>query len=230
MVKRAFDILVSLMGILLLLPLFLVVSTVIVLDSRGGVFYRGVRVGRHEEPFRILKFRTMQPHCEKKGYLNVGHDDRRITRVGRFLRSSKIDELPQLFNVLAGHMSMVGPRPELQYYVDMYTDQEKVILEMKPGITDWASLIYMEQDIDFARAEDPDAFYLKHIRPVKLRLQLYYHSHRGMLEDLLILVLSVHGVLTKEKRVPKRVARAAADGAHETKDAVYDKPDIGLQN
>jgi len=171
----------SLAGIIILSPVFLVLSVMIILDSRGGVFFRGQRVGLHGKPFRIFKFRSMKTNSEGNGYWNIGDEDPRITRIGGFLRRSKLDELPQLFNVFLGEMSIVGPRPELQYYVDMYTEDEKEILSMKPGITDWASVTYMEQYISFTSASDPDRFYLEQIRPVKLKLQRYYCRHQSFL-------------------------------------------------
>ena len=174
MMKRAFDIVASLLGLIVLSPVMLVLALMIVLDSRGGVFFRGERVGRHGKTFRIFKFRSMRPDSEGNGKWNVGEQDERITRVGHFLRKSKLDELPQLLNVLKGDMSFVGPRPELRFYVDMYTEDEMPILDLKPGITDWASMANFEQFKGFTASEDPDEFYLEQVRPLKLRLQLYY--------------------------------------------------------
>ena len=166
--KRVFDFSVSLIGLIILSPVFLVLSIIIILDSPGGVFFRGVRVGQHGKDFRIFKFRSMLPDCEGKGKWNVGNNDDRITRVGHFLRNTKLDELPQLINVLKGDMSLVGPRPELRYYINMYTPREMPILDLKPGITDWASITNFEQFKGFTEAADPDAYYLNFIRPIKL--------------------------------------------------------------
>ena len=166
-IKRTLDFLVSLTGLILLLPVFAVLSLLVVLDSRGGVFFRGERVGLHGRSFKIFKFRSMIPDCEGKGKWNVGDNDDRITRVGHFLRKSKLDELPQLINVVKGDMSLVGPRPELRCYVDMYTEREMPILDNRPGITDWASITNFEQFKGFTAAADPDEYYLKYASYVR---------------------------------------------------------------
>lgn len=139
--KRLFDIVASFVGLVVLSPIMLILSLLIVIDSKGGVFFRGERVGQYGKTFRIFKFRSMIPDCEGKGKWNVGDKDSRITHMGHFLRKSKLDELPQLINVLKGDMSFVGYRPELRYYIDMYTEKEMPILDLKPGITDWASIL-----------------------------------------------------------------------------------------
>ena len=203
--KRAFDFVASLIGFIILSPLFLILSIIIVLDSKGGVFFRGVRVGQYGKDFRIFKFRSMKPDCEGKGKWNVGDKDDRITRVGHFLRKSKLDELPQLLNVIKGDMSLVGPRPELRYYVDMYTDVEKPILDLKPGITDWASMTNFEQFKGFTEASDPDMYYLETVRPLKLKLQLYYRYHHSFLEDIKCIFWTVYKVITHSQRLPKDV-------------------------
>lgn len=203
--KRAFDFFVSLIGLIILSPVFLILSLVIVLDSPGGVFFRGVRVGQYGKDFRIIKFRSMLPDCEGKGKWNVGNDDDRITRVGHFLRNTKLDELPQLINVLKGDMSLVGPRPELRYYIDMYTPREMPILDLKPGITDWASIANFEQFKGFTEATDPDEYYLHVVRPVKLELQLYYRNHHSFLGDLRCIFWTVYKVLSRSQKLPKEV-------------------------
>ena len=203
--KRLFDILVSLVGLLVLSPVFLILSLMIVLDSKGGVFFRGVRVGHHGKEFRIFKFRSMRPDCEGKGKWNVGDDDDRITRVGHFLRKSKLDELPQLINVLIGNMSLVGPRPELRVYTDMYTEEEKAILDTKPGITDWASMTNFEQFKGFTEAEDSDKFYLEEVRPLKLKLQLYYRYHHSFFGDIKCIFWTAYKVITHSQKLPKDV-------------------------
>lgn len=205
MAKRAFDLAASLAGLVLLSPVFLAVSAVIALDSPGGVFFRGTRVGRHGRDFRIFKFRSMAPGCEGKGNWNVGDRDPRITRVGHFLRKTKLDELPQLINVVRGEMSLVGPRPELRCYVDMYTDEEKRILDLRPGITDWASMVNFEQFREFTGSDDPDRLYLERIRPLKLRLQLYYRDHHGFFSDIRCILWTVYKVLTRSKRLPPEI-------------------------
>ena len=147
----------------------------------------------------------MKPDCEGKGKWNVGDDDDRITKVGHFLRKSKVDELPQLINVLIGDMSFVGPRPELRYYIDMYTDREMPILDQKPGITDWASMANIAQYKGFTEATDSDEFYLKVVRPLKLELQLYYRYHHSFFGDIKCILWTVYKVLTKSTKLPKDV-------------------------
>ena len=203
--KRLFDFSVSLIGLLILSPVFLVLAILITLDSPGGVFFRGVRVGQHGEDFKIFKFRSMRPDCEGKGKWNVGDDDDRITRMGHFLRKSKLDELPQLINVLKGDMSLVGPRPELRYYIDMYTDREMPILDLKPGVTDWASITNFEQFKGFTEATDPDQYYLEVVRPVKLELQLYYRYHHSFLDDIRCLFWTAYKVFTHSQKLPAEV-------------------------
>ena len=203
--KRAFDFFASLIGLIILSPVFLIISIVIVTDSKGGVFFRGVRVGQYGKDFRIYKFRSMKPDCEGKGKWNVGDKDDRITKVGHFLRKSKIDELAQLINVLKGEMSFVGPRPELRYYTDMYTEDEKVILDLKPGITDWASMTNFEQFKGFTEAADPDEYYLKTVRPLKLKLQLYYRYHHSFISDIKCILWTVYKVITHSQKLPKDV-------------------------
>ena len=203
--KRLLDLFASSLGLLLLSPVFLVLSVIIVIDSPGGVFFRGPRVGQHGKIFKIYKFRSMKPDCEGRGKWNVGDDDDRITKVGHFLRKSKLDELPQLINVLKGEMSLVGPRPELQYYVDMYTKEEKTILDLKPGITDWASMTNFEQFKGFTNAEDPDRYYLEQVRPLKLKLQLYYRYHHSFLTDVKCLIWTVYKVVTHSQRLPEDI-------------------------
>ena len=203
--KRLFDIIVSLIGLICLSPILLVISLVIVMDSKGGVFFRGVRVGQYGKDFKIFKFRSMKPNCEGKGNWNVGDDDDRITKMGHFLRKSKVDELPQLINVLKGDMSFVGPRPELRYYTDMYTECEMAILDQKPGITDWASMANIAQFKGFTEATDPDAYYLNVVRPLKLKLQLYYRNHHSFLGDIKCIFWTVYKGITKSDKLPKDV-------------------------
>ena len=203
--KRLFDIIVSGIGLILLSWLFLIVAICIVIDSRGGVFFRGPRVGQYGKTFRIFKFRSMKPDSEGKGKWNVGDDDDRITRMGHFLRKTKLDEIPQLINVFIGNMSFVGPRPELQVYVDMYTEEEKPILDLKPGITDYASMANFDQFETFTKAEDSDEAYLKYIRPLKLKLQLYYRYHHSFFGDIRLIFWTVYKVLTRTQKVPKEI-------------------------
>lgn len=209
--KRLFDILASSVGIIIFSPVILIVAIIIKLDSRGPVFFRGERVGLHGDLFRIFKFRSMIPDCEGKGKWNVGDKDNRITRFGHILRKSKLDELPQLFNVFVGDMSFVGPRPELKYYTDMYTESERCILDLKPGITDWASMTNFEQFKGFTTAADPDKFYLEEVRPLKLRLQLYYRYHNGLWSDIKCIVWTIYKVLFRSKNLPKNINQIVED-------------------
>lgn len=204
-IKRVFDLTASLIGLIVLSPVMLILALLIVLDSPGGVFFRGERVGIKGQTFRIYKFRSMKPDCEGKGKWNVGDTDDRITKTGHFLRKSKLDELPQLINVLKGEMSLVGPRPELRYYVDMYTEQEMPILDLKPGITDWASMTNFEQFKGFTEAKDPDAYYLEQIRPLKLKLQLYYRYHHSFPGDIKCLLWTVYKVITHSQALPDEI-------------------------
>lgn len=203
--KRVFDFICSLVALIILSPVLLIISLLIVIDSPGGVFFRGERVGQYGKSFRIFKFRSMIPDCEGKGTWNISDHDDRITKMGHFLRKSKLDELPQLLNVLKGDMSLVGPRPELRYYIDMYTEREMPILSMKPGITDWASMTNFEQVKGFTAAADPDRYYLEQIRPLKLELQLYYYHHRSIWADLTCLFWTVYKVLTHSQKLPREV-------------------------
>jgi lipopolysaccharide/colanic/teichoic acid biosynthesis glycosyltransferase len=195
--KRLFDIVFALLGLVLTLPLFAVIAFLIKRDSEGPVFYRAPRVGKDGKPFKMLKFRTMVANADKIGGPSTANDDPRITRVGRFLRRYKLDELPQLINVLKGEMSFVGPRPEVQQYVDMYTEEEKAILTVKPGITDWASLWNSDEGAVLAGSPDPEKAYLELIRPTKIKLQLEYVRKRSFLTDLGILLRTVMAVVCR---------------------------------
>jgi len=195
--KRTFDIFSSLCGLLLISPVLAVIAVWIKLDSRGPVFYRGLRVGRYGRPFRILKFRTMVVDAEKLGASSTKEDDPRITRSGAFLRRFKFDELPQLWNVLVGEMSLVGPRPQVQWAVDLYSNEEKRLLNVRPGITDYASLKFRNEGEILKGADDPDEAYLRLIAPEKIRLGLWYVEHRSLWIDLRILWATVASVFLR---------------------------------
>ena len=197
-VKRIFDIIVSAIGLIVFSPLMLVIAYLIKKEDGGPVFYRGVRVGRYGRPFRIYKFRTMVVNAEKLGGHSTADDDPRITKIGKILRKYKLDELPQLINVLKGEMSIVGPRPEVPYYVDMFTEEEKDILNVCPGITDWASLWDSDEGAILAGSDDPEKVYMEKIRPIKLKLQLKYARHRTLYTDLKIILLTIYAILTKK--------------------------------
>ncbi|MFC1548353.1 sugar transferase [Candidatus Omnitrophota bacterium] len=200
--KRIFDIISSLTALIVLSPLLALVGIMIKLDSQGPVFYRGVRVGKNGKLFSTFKFRTMVTDAEKRGGPSTADDDPRITRVGKGIRKYKLDEMPQLIDVLRGKMSIVGPRPEVEHYVDMFTDKEKEILSVRPGITDWATLWNPDEGSILAGSSDPERTYMEKIRPEKIRLQLKYVRERSFLADLKIIFRTVRTVLTKEPVKP----------------------------
>lgn len=207
MLKRAFDASLSLAGLILLAPVFAVVALLIKCEDAGPVFYRGLRVGQFGKPFWIFKFRTMVVDAEKLGGSSTAADDPRILKVGKFLRRYKLDELPQLLNVLRGKMSLVGPRPEVQQYVNMYTEEERVILLVKPGITDWASLWNSNEGAILAGRPDPEKTYLEQIRPHKIKLQLEYVQHQSFWTDLTILIQTLGAIIFRVKTRPERGER-----------------------
>ncbi len=185
--KRSFDIVFSLIGLILLMPLFFVVAVLIKLSSSGPIFYLQMRVGLNGNDFKLYKFRTMMVDADKKGLLTVGGRDPRVTSIGYYLRKFKIDELPQLMNVLFGSMSFVGPRPEVRKYVDMYTEEQKNVLSIKPGITDYASLEYFNENDLLSRSENPEQVYIQEVLPAKLKLNLKYMREAGFFTDLKII-------------------------------------------
>ena len=178
-----------------MLPFLIFFSIVIKLNSKGPVFYRGKRIGRYGKPFRIYKFRTMVVDAENLGGPSTADNDSRITKIGKFLRKYKLDELPQLINVLKGEMSFVGPRPEVQHYVDMFTEEEKAILNVRPGITDWASLWNPDEGAMLKGTKDPEKTYMEKIRPEKIKLQMKYVKNHSFLVDLKIILLTIKTVL-----------------------------------
>lgn len=189
MIKNIFDFLTSLTSLVILSPLFLLISFLIWIDSSNPVFYRGERVGLNGRKFKIYKFRTMVHNAEKIGASSTSEEDPRITNIGSFLRKYKLDEFPQLINVLMGDMSFVGPRPEVKKFVDLYTEEEKKILKVKPGITDWASLKFDNEGeiIKKSGIKDYDEAYAKLIRPEKLKLQLKYVDNHSFWIDIEII-------------------------------------------
>lgn len=189
--KRIFDVVISFIGIIILLPIFIIISIIILIDSKGGIFYRQTRVGKNNKDFKIFKFRTMYPDSDKKGLLTVGSRDNRITKPGYFLRKYKLDELPQLFNVLIGDMSFVGPRPEVRKYVEMYNDEQKKVLSVLPGITDYASIEYRNENDILAKSQNPEQTYINEIMPAKLELNLKYIREKNMITDLKIIFKTI---------------------------------------
>ena len=185
--KRIFDLLFSFLGLVILSPFLLVIAILIVIDSKGDIFYLQQRVGKDNKDFNIFKFRTMRPNSDKQGLLTVGAKDSRITKIGVFLRKYKIDELPQLINVLIGNMSFVGPRPEVRKYVDLYNSEQKKVLTVKPGITDYASIEYSNENELLASSENPEKTYIEEIMPAKLELNLKYIKEASLLTDIKII-------------------------------------------
>lgn len=191
---RLFDLLASFFGIVLLSPLFILTSLVILIDSGLPVLYLQERVGYMERKFRLIKFRSMTKGSEAGGLLTVGSRDARVTRVGYFLRRYKLDELPQLFNVLKGDMALVGPRPEVEKYVRLYSKDQKKVLEVRPGITDPASLEYINENEILANYPDPERAYTEQIMPRKLELNLRYLAGRNFLSDLRVILKTISGL------------------------------------
>lgn len=195
--KRIFDIISSLVGLVLLSPIFLFLAIWIKMDSEGSVFYKQLRVGRHGKDFKILKFRSMHQGSDKKGLLTVGGKDPRVTKSGYFIRRYKLDEFPQLINVLVGHMSIVGPRPEVRKFVNLYTDDQLKVLSVKPGITDLASIKYRNENDLLEKAEDPHGMYIEVIMPDKLKYNLEYVSKQSISYDLKIIFLTIKEIIEK---------------------------------
>lgn len=191
---RFFDILFSALGLIVLSPLFLVLYLLIRLESRGGGFYSQQRIGRGGKPFRLYKFRSMRVGSDKKGLITVGEHDNRITRTGAFIRRYKLDELPQLWNVLTGDMSLVGPRPEVEKYTSLYTPEQRRVLDVRPGITDWASIEYVDENRILGEASDPDKAYVEQIMPAKIALNMRYINHRTVSEYFRIIFATFVGI------------------------------------
>lgn len=193
--KRLLDIFFSLTGLVLLSPLFIIVCVLIMIESPGGPFYRQERIGKNGRSFRLLKFRSMRIGSDKKGLITVGGHDPRITRMGYFIRKYKIDELPQLLNVLKGDMSLVGPRPEVRKYVDMYTEEQRRVLNVRPGITDYASIEYSDENTILGMADDPDKVYIEQIMPDKIKLNMRYIENNTLKEYFKIIFLTLKKII-----------------------------------
>lgn len=191
MLKRFFDFIISLIVLIVFSPLFLILGISIKKDSEGPVFYRQTRIGKDGKAFRIFKFRTMVSNADKSGVTSTKDDDVRITKMGKFIRKYNLDELAQFINVLKGEMSIVGPRPEIPYYVNMFTEEEKIILSVKPGITDWACIWNPDEGKLLAGSDDPDRDYLEKIRPEKIRLQLKYVREHSFWIDIKIMLMTL---------------------------------------
>jgi len=188
---RLFDFLFSILGLVILSPLFAIVAIWIKFDSSGPVFYKQIRVGKDNKDFRLFKFRSMVTDAENKGLITVGGRDPRVTRSGYFIRKYKLDELPQLINVLIGEMSLVGPRPEVRKYVDLYDEEQRKVLSVKPGITDYASIEYIDENELLAKSDDPERTYIDIIIPEKIRYNMKYIENRSVKEYFKIIFLTV---------------------------------------
>lgn len=197
MIKRLFDILFSFIGLVILIPFFIIVGLIIILDSKGGIFYQQIRVGKNGKDFGLYKFRTMKPDSDKKGLLTVGGRDPRITSIGYYLRKYKLDELPQLINVLIGDMSLVGPRPEVRKYVDLYNQEQLRVLEVRPGVTDFASVQYFNENELLGKSENPEETYINEIMPAKLNLNLKYINEHNVLTDVKIILKTIGKIFGK---------------------------------
>ena len=190
-VIRFFDFVLSLVGLVILAPIFIVLAAWIKIDSVGPVFYKQIRVGQNGKDFGLFKFRSMVVDADKKGLITVGGRDPRITRSGYFIRKYKLDELPQLINVLVGDMSLVGPRPEVRKYVELYDDDQNKVLSVKPGITDYASIEYMDENEILGKSTDPEKTYIEEIIPEKIKYNMKYIKNRSLIEYFKIIFLTV---------------------------------------
>ena len=194
MLKRIFDIILSLFGLIILLPFMLIIAIFIKLDSKGPVFFKQLRVTKNGREFKIFKYRTMRVGSDKYSQITVGKDGR-ITKIGSFLRKYKLDEIPQLINVLIGDMSLVGPRPEVPKYVALYTDEQKEILKVRAGITDYASIEFSDENDLLALEEEPEKAYIEKIMPKKIELNKKYLSETSVLTDIKIILLTIKKIL-----------------------------------
>jgi len=195
MAKRVFDIILSSIGILLLLPFLCLLSLWIVWDNGFPIFYTQIRIGKLGKEFKLIKFRSMRKDAEKTGQLTIGDRDPRVTNSGYYLRKYKLDELPQLWNVLCGNMSLVGPRPEVPKYVALYTKEQFNVLSVKPGITDYASLQYFKESELLSNTSDPEKIYIEEIMPAKLKLNQDYVKESGLLTDIKIIALTLKRIM-----------------------------------
>ncbi|MFV5688875.1 sugar transferase [Flavobacterium sp. ZT3R25] len=195
---RVFDIMFSFFGILLLSPFFLIVYFLIIIESKGGGFYKQNRVGVYGKDFKLYKFRSMAIDSDKKGLITIGGNDSRITKMGFFIRKYKIDELPQLFNVFFGEMSLVGPRPEVRKYVNLYNAEQLEVLRVRPGITDYASIEYANENEILGSVSDPEEIYVQEILPAKIKLNMKYIKNKNLKEYLKIIFLTFSKIFKKK--------------------------------
>lgn len=195
--KRLFDIIASGLGLIILSPLFAILAIWIKADSKGPVFYCQTRVGRNNKDFKLFKFRSMRPDSDKLGLITVGGHDPRVTRSGYYIRKYKLDEFPQLINVFRGDMSLVGPRPEVRKYVDLYTPEQMKVLSVRPGITSLASIRYRNENDILAAAEDPDKCYVEQVMPDKIAIDLEYVGHANLWNDIKLIFSTFKEIVVK---------------------------------
>jgi lipopolysaccharide/colanic/teichoic acid biosynthesis glycosyltransferase len=205
MLKRCFDFIFAALALVILTPLILYAFFRIKREGGGPIFFRGERTGLNGKPFRIFKLRTMVTDAEKIGGPSTADDDPRVTCIGKILRKYKLDELPQLVNVLQGDMSIVGPRPEVKHYTDLFTKEEKIILSVRPGITDWASIWNVDEGALLKGSDDPENAYMRHIRPTKLRLQMKYVREQSFWVDLKIIFLTILAIIQPESQAVREI-------------------------
>ncbi|MBL4705540.1 MAG: sugar transferase [Flavobacteriales bacterium] len=196
MLKRLFDIFSSLFVLSLLWPFLLVIVLLVLFSGKGGVFFTQTRVGKDNRDFKLFKFRTMRPDSEAAGQITIGGRDPRITKIGYFLRKFKLDELPQLFNIIVGNMSVVGPRPEVRKYVELYSKEQLKVLSVRPGLTDYASIEYMNENEILGRSKDPFKTYVDEVMPAKLKLNMKYIEDQGFGTDLKIIFRTIGGIFS----------------------------------
>lgn len=193
---RLFDILFSAIGLIILSPLFVILWLLIWMESKGPGLFVQERIGLNGKPFGLYKFRSMRTDSESEGLITIGDNDHRITRIGHFIRKYKLDELPQLLNVLKGDMSLVGPRPEVRKYVELYTAEQRKVLNVKPGITDYASIEYVNENELLGNADDPDRVYVEQVMPKKLELNMRYIQDRSLCQYFKIIFLTIKSIVS----------------------------------
>ncbi|MBB6235781.1 lipopolysaccharide/colanic/teichoic acid biosynthesis glycosyltransferase [Pedobacter sp. AK013] len=193
--KRVFDVVFASIFLILFSPLLILIAILIKLDSKGPIIFKQIRVGRNMKDFHLVKFRTMRVVQSNHSLLTIGNRDTRITRLGYWLRKYKLDELPQLLNVLKGQMSLVGPRPEVRKYVNLYNDEQRYVLSVKPGITDWASVAFCNENELLKHAEDPETYYVERIIPAKIKQNMRYINHNDILTDFKIILLTINRIV-----------------------------------
>ena len=193
---RFFDIIFSALGLVVLAPVFAAICLKIKLGSKGGCFYIQERIGKDGKPFGLYKFRTMRIGADSEGLLTVGEHDQRLTRIGYFLRKTKMDELPQLLNVVKGEMSLVGPRPEVRKYVELYTEEQRKVLSVRPGITDYASIEYVNENELLSQSKNPERTYIEQVMPDKIKLNMRYLEHYNLIEYFKIIFLTFKSLVS----------------------------------